>query len=73
MMILRYIRRGGDFDDETTRIMGDAFEVACAEVPEILNDVIREIIALRIIEAARKGERDPEKLRRAGLVTLEPK
>jgi hypothetical protein len=33
-------------------------------------DLVREIIAKRIIEAARKGERDPVRLRNAGLAAL---
>jgi hypothetical protein len=32
--------------------------------------LVREIIAKRIIEAAKKGERDPVRLRNAGLAAL---
>jgi hypothetical protein len=69
--ILPFIRARGDFDDETTRLMGEAFDTARASLdgydePELFY----EIIAARIIEAAMKGERDPIRLRDAGLAAL---
>jgi len=70
MSIIKFIRRSGDFDDQATRLMGEAFDQACAGTG-VLTDNIREIIALRIIEAARKGERNIDALRQAGLVTIE--
>jgi UDP-2,3-diacylglucosamine pyrophosphatase LpxH len=70
MSIEQFIRQSTDFDDETTRIMGEAFDTACAERSEA-SEVVREIIARRIIEAAKKGERDPVRLKRAGLVSRE--
>jgi hypothetical protein len=70
MSILRFIRQGIDFDDATTRAMGEAFDAACAEKTE-KSDSARELIALRIIEAVRKGERDPQILKRAALITFE--
>ena len=43
--------------------MGEAFDAACAELQNSnLSQLVREIIAERIIEAARKGERDPKRL-----------
>ena len=54
-----------DFDDEATRI------AACKGLQDGGQpDLVREIIAKRIIEAARKGERDPARLRNAGLAAL---
>ena len=48
-----------DFDDEATRRMGEAFDAACEGLPDTGQAaLVREIIAKRIIEAARKGERD---------------
>jgi hypothetical protein len=70
MSILRFIRQGIDFDDATTRAMSEAFDAACAEKTE-QSDTARELIALRIIEAAKKGQRDPELLKRAALITFE--
>jgi hypothetical protein len=42
--------------------MGLAFEAACAELQNNLMDLVCEMIAERIIEAARRGERDPGRL-----------
>jgi len=58
----------GAFDPEAIAAMSEAFEAAC----EVLQDagepeLVREIIAKRIIEAARLGERDPVRLRAAAL------
>jgi hypothetical protein len=48
--------------------MGEAFDAACAGLQDGGQpDLVREIIAKRIIEAAKKGERDPVRLRNAGL------
>ena len=44
--------------------MGEAFDAACLEKSE-QSDIARKLIALQIIEAAKKGERDPEFLKRA--------
>jgi hypothetical protein len=63
--ILPFLRVGSDsaFDDEATRVMGLAFEAACAELPDNnLSPLVRELLAERIIEAAKRGERDPQRL-----------
>jgi hypothetical protein len=53
----------GVFDESATRAMGEAFDAACAELQDSnLSELVREIIAGRIIEAARHGERDPMRL-----------
>jgi hypothetical protein len=65
--ILPFVRAHDDaFDDETTRIMGEAFDAACALLSDP-NYSTREAIADRIIDAAKHGERDPIRLRDAGL------
>lgn len=52
--------------------MGEAFDAACAMLPNLSkND--REAIAHRIIDAAAGGERDPNRLRNAGLAALRPR
>jgi hypothetical protein len=61
----------GVFDDATTKAMGEAFDTAC----EALHDrgqptVVYEVLARRIIAAARKGERDVGRLRNVALKAL---
>jgi hypothetical protein len=58
----------GAFDPDAVAAMSGAFEAAC----EVLQDagepeVVREIIATRIVAAATVGERDPVRLRAAAL------
>jgi hypothetical protein len=68
--ILPFIARSGAvFNDLATQVMGEAFDAACEELhdkgqPTIVYEVIR------IIDAAKKGERDPVRLRNAGLAAL---
>ena len=69
--ILPFVSNKIDFDDEATRIMGEAFEAACVGLQDTGQPaLVREIIAKRIVEAATKGERDPARLRAAGLAAL---
>jgi hypothetical protein len=69
--VLPFVVNKSDFDDEATRIMGEAFDAACEGLQDGGQpDLVREIIAKRIIEAAKKGERDPVRLRNAGLAAL---
>jgi hypothetical protein len=63
--------QGDEFDAEAIQAMGKAFEAACKD----LNghgqpDLVREIIAKRILEAAKKGERDPNRLHAKALDAL---
>jgi hypothetical protein len=59
------------FDAEMTRIMGEAFDHACASLHDIGQpDLVREVIARRIIEVAQTGERDPIRLSQRALVAL---
>ena len=51
------------FDPDMTHIMGEAFDRACQDLriggqP----DIVKEVIASRILDAARDGERDPRRL-----------
>lgn len=69
--VLSFLLNRPDFDDEATRIMGEAFDAACQGLQDGGQpDLVREIIAKHIIEAAKKGERDPARLRDAGLEAL---
>jgi hypothetical protein len=49
--------------------MSEVLEAACKELGNAAGqpDVMREVIAHRIIQAARLGERDPDRLREAAL------
>jgi hypothetical protein len=69
--ILPFIRAAADFDDETTRLLGEAFDAARAALRDRGQpEIVLEIVAKRIIEVAKKGERDPIRLRDAGLAAL---
>ena len=70
--ILPFIRKAGAvFDDHVTQIMGEAFESACNELHDAGQPrIVYEVIAERIIDAANDGERDPVRLRNAGLAAL---
>jgi hypothetical protein len=51
------------FDPAATHVMGEAFDCACRSLRGIGQvGRVREIIAKRIIEVAREGERDPDRL-----------
>ena len=56
---------------EATRTLGQAFDTACALLGHTPQPTaVREAIAKSIIEAAKAGERDPARLREAGLAAL---
>jgi hypothetical protein len=58
MSALRLIH-GAAFDAETTQLLGSAYDKAVLGFDDVFQ---REIIAMRIIEAARRGERDIDRL-----------
>jgi len=69
--IERFVQIGFVFDPETTRILGNAFDAACALVGRTPRPTATwEAIAKNILEAAKQGERDPRRLRDAGLAAL---
>ena len=58
----------GAFGPEATRAMGEAFEAACKELHDAnRTELVRKLIARRIIAAARSGELDAVRLRTAAL------
>ena len=62
----------GAFGPEAIAVMGDALDAALKELQDIgqsdvQSEAVRETIAVRIIGAARLGERDPARLRAAAL------
>ena len=59
------------FDDEATRVMGAAFDLACAFLRKSgMAVTVQELVALRIIEVAKAGERNPTCLCREALKEL---
>jgi hypothetical protein len=69
--IERFIRHNV-FDPDATQLLGRAFDMACALVGHTPQPAVtRELVAKAIFEAAQRGERDPHRLRDAGLNTVE--
>jgi hypothetical protein len=70
--ILPFIRKAGTvFDDRITKVMGEAFDSACNELHDTGQPaIVYEVIAKRIIDGAKNGERDPVRLRNAALAAL---
>ena len=59
------------FDDTATRAMGEAFDAAWDEIRNTEHPPpVREAMARRIIDAARVGERDCNRLRQAARSAL---
>jgi hypothetical protein len=62
------IRPGVFFEPEVIGLMGEALETACKLLPDASQrEIIREVMARRIIAAASIGERDPVRLRAVAL------
>ena len=58
----------GVFEPDATSVMGKAFEAACRELQDVgQREMVRKVIAQRIIAAVRNGEIDPVRLRTAAL------
>ena len=70
--ILPFIRKAGTvFDDRATALMGEAFDAACKALHDTGQPaIVYEVIAKRIIDGVRGGERDPVRLRNLGLAAL---
>ena len=59
------------FDAETTAFIGEAFDKACKEMRDKRQpDSLQQSIAKRLIEISARGERDPEEMCEAALVSL---
>ena len=59
------------FNPEATAILCDAFDQVCRELHDTGQpDIVREVIAKRVIEIASHGEHDPKQLCRATLASL---
>jgi hypothetical protein len=61
--ILPFLKNDTVFEPEATQAMSVAFEQACLAL-KLADDAAREreAVAVRIIELARRGERDPMRL-----------
>jgi hypothetical protein len=56
------------FEPEAVAAISEAFEAACKELEDTGQpQIARDVIASRIIAAARLGERDPVRLRESAL------
>jgi hypothetical protein len=61
-------RSSGGFDPEAIAAITEVLDAACEKLGEIEHpEIAREVIARRIIAAARFGERDPARLLEAAL------
>ena len=70
-MPIREYLGGEKFDPETIRAMGLAFEAVRAGLKiEDQNNIAKQAIAKKIIEVARQGERDVERLAERVLAVL---
>jgi hypothetical protein len=70
LSVVRFLPRGV-FDDDATQAMGQAFDSALTLLGEKFHPtVIHEVIARRIVAAARKGERDPGRLRDTAIAAV---
>jgi hypothetical protein len=62
------IRPGVFFEPEVIGLMGEALETACKLLPDASQrEIVREVMARRIMAAASIGERDPVRLRAVAL------
>ena len=70
--ILPFIRKAATaFDDHAARLMGEAFDAACKDLHDKGQpSIVYEVIAKRIIDSFKDGERDTDRLRKAGLAGL---
>src|SRR5215831_4113254 len=70
MSIVPFIKHGV-FDPQVIAVMSEAFDAACKELHDTGQpEIVREVIAKRIIELATMGELNPVSLREAALVGL---
>jgi|tagenome__1003787_1003787.scaffolds.fasta_scaffold20724155_2 hypothetical protein len=73
-MPIDQLLEGCSFDTETIAVITEAFETACRDLGLTdRRDPITEILALKIIEAAQTGERDPNVIRQQAMDNLAAK
>ena len=65
--------RDASFDPETVKVLCDAYDKASRSLHDNGQpDIVKEVIARRIISLAKKGERDPDRLCAGALAALGP-
>ena len=70
MSIVPFIKHGV-FEPQAIAAMSEAFDAACKELHDSGQpEIVREVIAKRIIQLATTGELNPFRLREAALVGL---
>lgn len=63
--------RDAAFDPQTVELLTAAYEQACIALRDMGQpEIVQQIIAQRIIAAATRGERDPDKLCESALSAL---
>jgi hypothetical protein len=66
------MKQNVEFDDTATLAMGEAFDRACKSLHRFATLITaRELIAKRIIDAAKNGERDPACLHEQALIPFD--
>jgi hypothetical protein len=73
-MPIRAYLQGHRFDAETVRLLGISFEMAIVALQQADGTVspTRDAVAQKIIELAKAGERDPERLCDGALKATQP-
>ena len=73
-MPIRHYLQGHRFDAETARLLGGAFEMALVALQHADGVIAptRDAVAQKIIELAKAGERDPERLCDVALKATQP-
>jgi hypothetical protein len=66
-MPIRSFMQPGAFEPEVIGVMSEALEAALKKLQDTGQTMVPEVIASRIIAAAKLGERDPVRLREAAL------
>lgn len=72
MSVVPFDRFRNYFDDTITTLMGEAYQGACEALQGNQPEVVREVLAKRILHAARLGERDGGRLREIALAGIIP-
>jgi hypothetical protein len=69
--ILPFVRPEKAFSPEDTAVLATAYEKATEQLRgDGFTELVREIIAKRIIAAALKGERDPDRLSASAIASM---
>jgi hypothetical protein len=72
MSMRPFLKPGMSFDSQAVAAMDEAFDVAFEALDDMGQpEIVREVIAHRIMEAARLGERDPARLVKTALPWLD--